>query len=174
MNCGPTYYSEALKLQFLHYHILVISFEIKFMSEWLILILLQLSILSTRCPLTTIADSNPANVIFGKSLSILASFLSSHYSVHLIFVLAYFMESLIYSFKCLLFHWLQLLLSKCKQILKNGFSGCKNRICHHKFKLDARHNDWTKKEAKIFRTNSVISPILHWLDWNRQLWPRDI
>ena len=59
--------------------------------------------------------------------------------------------------------------SKCKQILKNGFSGCKNRICHHKFKLDARNNGWTKKEAKIFRRNSVISQILHWLDWNRQL-----
>ena len=58
------------------------------------------------------------------------------------------MESLIYSFKCLLFHWLQLLLSKCKQILKNGFSGCKNRICYHKFKLDARHNDWTKKDIQ--------------------------
>ena len=31
-----------------------------------------------------------------------------------------------------------------------------------------------KKEAKIFRINSVISQILHWLDWNRQLWSKDI
>ena len=29
---------------------------------------------------------------------------------------------------------------------KNGFSGCKNRICHHKFKLDTRNNGWTKKK----------------------------
>ena len=27
-----------------------------------------------------------------------------------------------------------------------GFSGCKNRIYHHKFKLDARNNGSTKKE----------------------------
>ena len=44
------------------------------------------------------------------------------------------MESLIYLlFKCLLLQ--QLLLSKCKQIIKKGFSGWKNRICHHKDKI---------------------------------------
>ena len=58
--------------------------------------------------------------------------------------------------------------------LKDGFSGCKNRICNQKFKLDARNNGWTKKEAKIFRRNSVISRILHWLDWNRLLLSKDI
>ena len=68
----------------------------------------------------THSDSNPVRF-----------FLSGHYFVHLIFVLAYFMESLIYLFKCLLLQQLQLLLTKCKQLLKNGFSGCKNRICHH-------------------------------------------
>ena len=41
-------------------------------------------------------------------------------------------------------------------------------------KLSAQNNGWTKKEAKIFRRNSVISRILHWLDWNRQLWSKDI
>ena len=117
--------------------------------------------LCSRCLLTTIAYSNPAKVIFRKSRSffwISYLFLSSHYFVHLIFVLAYFMKSLIYLFKCLLLQGLQLLLSKC----------------HHKFKLDARNNGWTKKESKIFRRNSVISQILHWLDWNRQLWSKDI
>ena len=52
-----------------------------------------------------------------------------------------------------IFHWkidlsiqrLQLLLSRCKQIFKNGFSGCKNRICQHKFKWEARNNGWMKK-----------------------------
>ena len=51
------------------------------------------------------------------------------------------------------------------------FFSCKNRICHHKFKLDGINNDWTKKEAKIFIRISVISRILHWLDCNRQLSP---
>jgi hypothetical protein len=31
-----------------------------------------------------------------------------------------------------------------------------------------------KKEAKIFRRNSVIFQTLHWLDWNWQLWSKDI
>ena len=31
----------------------------------------------------------------------------------------------------------------------NGFSGCKNRVSHHKFKLVARNNGWTKKEVNI-------------------------
>ena len=48
-------------------------------------------------------------------LNISPSFWSSHYVVLLI-VSAYFMESLIYSFKCLLLQQLQLLLSKSKQI----------------------------------------------------------
>ena len=38
--------------------------------------------------------------------------------------------------------------------------------------LSAQNNGWTKKEAKIFKRNSVISPTLNWLDWNRQLWPK--
>ena len=84
------------------------------------------------------------------------------------------MEILIYSFKCLLLQWLQLLLSKCKQIQKSVFSGCKNRICHHKFKVDAWNNGWTKKEVRIFIRISVISGILLWLDYNRQLSPWDI
>ena len=41
-------------------------------------------------------------------------------------------------------------------------------------KSSAQNNGWTKKEAKIFKRNSVISQILHWLDWNRQLWSKDI
>ena len=41
-------------------------------------------------------------------------------------------------------------------------------------KLSSQNNGWTKKEAKIFRRNSVISRILHWLDWNWQLWSKDI
>ena len=102
-------------------------------------------------------------------LNILASFLSSHYLMHLIFVLAYFTEKLIYLFKCLLLQRLQLLLSRCKQIFKNGFSGCKNRICHHKFKWDARNNGWMKKKVKIFRRNSKISPPLHCLNRNQPL-----
>ena len=54
-------------------------------------------------------------------LNISPSFWSSHYVVHLICVTAYFMESLIYSFKCLLLQQLQLLLSKSKQIWKKQF-----------------------------------------------------
>ena len=84
------------------------------------------------------------------------------------------MENLIYSFKCLLLQRLQLLLSKCKQIQKSVFSGCKNRICHHKFKLSAGNNGWMKKETKISIRISVISQILHWLDINRQSSPWDI
>ena len=60
-------------------------------------------LVNIRCLLTTIADSNPANVIFGKSWSffwIPFLFLSSHYFAHLIFVLAYFMEKLIYFNVC--------------------------------------------------------------------------
>ena len=34
-------------------------------------------------------------------------------------------------------------------------------------KLSTQNNGWIKKEAKIFRRNSVISQILHWLD---QVW----
>ena len=42
-------------------------------------------------------------------------------------------------------------------------------------KLSGQNNGWTKKKLfRIFRRNSVISWILHWLDWNWQLWPRDI
>jgi hypothetical protein len=36
-------------------------------------------------------------------------------------------------------------------------------------KLSGQNNGWTKKEAKMFRRNSTISRILHWLDWNQQL-----
>ena len=57
---------------------------------------------------TQLNNSNLANVIFEKSQSFFwishHLFLSSHYVVHLICVSAYFMESLIYSFKCLLLH----------------------------------------------------------------------
>ena len=131
-----------------------------------------------RCLMVTIADYYPANVMFGKSWRFwwISPFLfsPSHYFLHLIFVLAYFIESLTYSFKCLLLQRLQLLLSKCKQIQKIVFSGCKNRICHHKFKLDAWNNGWTKKEVRIFIRISVISRILLWLDYNRQLSPWDI
>ena len=41
-------------------------------------------------------------------------------------------------------------------------------------KFSAQINGWTKKEDKIFRRNSVISQLLHWLDWNQQLWSKDI
>ena len=55
-----------------------------------------------------------------------------------------------------------------------SFFSFKNRICHHKFKLDAWNNGWTKKEVRIFIRISVISRILLWLDYNRQLSPWDI
>ena len=48
-----------------------------------------------------------------------------------------------------------------KKNQRNGFSGCKNRIFHDKFKLDVRNICWTKNDAKICRKNSVISQILH-------------
>ena len=41
-------------------------------------------------------------------------------------------------------------------------------------KVSAQNNGWTKKEAKIFRRNFVISGIFHWLDWYRQLWSKNI
>ena len=41
-------------------------------------------------------------------------------------------------------------------------------------KLSAQNNGWIEKESKLFRRNSVISQMLHWLDWNRQLWSKDI
>ena len=42
-------------------------------------------------------------------------------------------------------------------------------------KLSAQKNGWTKKkESKIFKRNSAIFQILHWLDCNRQLWSKDI
>ena len=41
-------------------------------------------------------------------------------------------------------------------------------------KLSSQNNGWTKKEVKIFIRNSVISLILHWLDWNQQLGSKDI
>ena len=78
-------------------------------------------------------------------LNILASFLSSHYFVHLIFVLAYFMGSLIYLNVCCCNDcsccWVNVNKSK-----KNGFSGCKNRICHHKFKLNTKIMAGQKKK----------------------------
>ena len=54
-----------------------------------------------------------------------------------------------------------------KQLL-NVFFGCKNRVCHHNFKLDAENNGWTKNEAKTFSRKSVISRKIHWLDNVRQ------
>ena len=33
-----------------------------------------------------------------------------------------------------------------KKNQRNGFSGCKNRICHHKLKFDARNDGWTKNK----------------------------
>ena len=54
------------------------------------------------------------------------------------------------------------------------FLGCKKRIYHYEFKLDAWNNGWKNKEAKIFWRNSVISRTIHWLDWIWQSWPWDI
>ena len=86
---------------------------------------------SSQCNIWEITEFN---------LNISPSFWSSHYVVHLICVTAYFTESLIYSFKCLLLQQLQLLLSKSKQIWKNSFSGCKKSICHQKFKLNEKRS----------------------------------
>jgi hypothetical protein len=41
-------------------------------------------------------------------------------------------------------------------------------------KLSAQDNGWMKKEAKIFRRNSMIFQIIHRLDRTRQIWPKDI
>ena len=119
-----------------------------------------------NCPF----QSNHCNIweITEFLLNILASFF-----VHLIFVLAYFMESLIYLNFCCCngcsCFWVNVNKSKEKYLVAKI-----EYTYQHKFKLDARSNGWTKKEVKIFRINSVISQILHWLDWNWQLWPRDI
>ena len=59
-------------------------------------------------------------------------------------------------------------LHECLLLLK------KYRVCHRKFKSDTQNNGWTKKEAKIFRRNSMISQIIHWLDQTQQILPKDI
>ena len=61
-----------------------------------------------------------------------------------------------------------------KKQLHFSFFSCKNRICHHNFKLIAWNNGWIKKEANIFIRISVISWILYWLDPMRQSSPWDI
>ena len=77
-----------------------------------------------------------------------------------------------------LWYFVGIVLNKFTQPLTKttafSFFSYKNRICHHKFKLDARNNGWTKKEAKIFIRISMIFQILHGLDRNRQLWPKVI
>ena len=89
--------------------------------------------------------------------------------MQLIFILAAFIKSLMkYISDCVIFSESSLINSQ------NLLQSCKNRMCHHKFKLDAWNDGWTKKEAKIFIRISLIFRILHWLDWNRKLRPKDM
>ena len=118
--------------------------------------------IQSRCLLITSAESHPANVlhiweITEFRLNILASF---------------FVQPLFCVFNYLNLWWHTLFSQPEKPFLKK---------CLHTQqqlqpiqKLSAQNNGWAKKEAKIFRRNSVISQILHWLDWNRQLWSKDI
>ena len=72
---------------------------------------------------------------FRISLEILLIILDSFISLHLIATDKLYKKSLIYLFKCLLLEQLQLLLRKDKQIIKNGFSGCKNSFYVKNFRL---------------------------------------
>jgi hypothetical protein len=38
------------------------------------------------------------------------------------------------------------------------FFSCKNRICHHKFELNARNNDWTNKRSQDIHQNLCDFP----------------
>ena len=93
-----------------------------------------------------------------QGLSAELHFSSSHYFLHLIFILAGFIKSLIKCFLNYVIFSESFLVNSHnllqKQLL-NVFFGCKNRVCHHNFKLDAENNGWTKNEAKTFSRKSV-------------------
>ena len=108
---------------------------------------------------------------------ILMNILTSFFVQHLIFILAAFIKSLMkYLLNFVILSEQSLINSQnlLQKQLHFSFFSWKNRICHHKFKLEARNNGLTKKEAKICIRICMISRILHQLDRNRQLWPKDI
>ena len=82
--------------------------------------------------------------------------------MHLIFILAAFIKSLIKYFLTYVI-LLELSLINSRNLLQKQLHECllqlQKRICHHKFELDSRNNGLTKKEAKKFSRNSVISRI---------------
>ena len=81
--------------------------------------------------------------------------------MHPTITMAYFIRSLIYLFKCLLLQ----LLSKCKQIIKNGFSHCKNSLYVKPQKWEA--TIWKKlRRPEDSPTRSMtITNILPYVIW---------
>ena len=128
-----------------------------------------------RCIMRSIKHYYPGDLIIRKSrcfccISYLFS-ASNCYFLHQSWSLACFIKNLIKSFLNYVIFSESFLVNSHnllqKQLL-NVFFGCKNRVCHHNFKLDAESNGWTKNEAKTFSRKSVISRKIHWLDNVRQ------
>ena len=81
--------------------------------------------------------------------------------MHLIFILADFIKSLMkYFSNYVIFSESSLINSRnlLQKQLHFSFFSCKNRICHHKFELNARNNDWTNKRSQYIHQNLCDFP----------------
>ena len=126
---------------------------------------------SPRCIMATLVEANPAKCIIREItdflMNILASFLFSHYFLHLILIhddIFHFCNQKIHSSSWFLRGFMNLLrLIPTKQ---HSFKNIQSNFWWKLpiLKLSAWNNCWTKKEAKIFIRKSVISQIIHWLD----------
>ena len=118
----------------------------------------RIYVLDSRCLLVTIADSDRGYVIFWKSRSFfwISQLLAIISSVQFEFIMTHSIFLDLFTFTQ---QRLQLLQQKTFKWINLNF----HEICQYKNYVH-QIMFWQKKEAKIFRRNSVISRILHWLD----------